>query len=88
MRLQLDIPEHWVGLLESLKNSTGCRTHKDLFNAALTLFKWAVEQRAAGLQILAVDNSGDVVRELQMPALEAAALRKKPAAPRFRRRLA
>jgi hypothetical protein len=43
-------------------------TKKDFFNNALTLFKWAIEERRAGRQIASLD--GELYRELRMPALD------------------
>ncbi len=75
MRIQLDLDEKNMRLLEDLKKATGLRTHKDLFNNAITLLDWAIRQRSTGCIIAALDESNKTFRELQMPALEFAAPR-------------
>lgn len=57
-------------MLEELKAATGSRTHKELFNNAITLLGWAIEQRQNGRIIASMDESNRNYKELQMPALE------------------
>jgi hypothetical protein len=68
VRLQLEFPESRVKAIEELMSLTGILTKKDFFNNALTLFKWAIEERRAGRQIASLD--GGLYRELRMPALD------------------
>ncbi|MGB8886380.1 MAG: hypothetical protein WCC87_06620 [Candidatus Korobacteraceae bacterium] len=70
MRLQLDIDENAASLLSWLKEKTGAKTQKELFNNAITLLFWALKQRLQGRTIAAVDEKRESFRELQMPALE------------------
>ena len=44
-------------------------TKKDLFNNALSLFRWAVEERKSGRIIASIDGEEKSVREVVMPAL-------------------
>jgi hypothetical protein len=73
MRIQLDLDEPGMQLLEELKEATGSRTHKELFNNAITLLDWAIDQRRARRIVASVDETNKNFRELQMPALERAA---------------
>jgi hypothetical protein len=73
MRVQLDFDEQGAQLLETLKQKTGSRTQRELFNNALTLLDWAIKQREQGYSIASVDETNQVFKELQMPALEYAA---------------
>lgn len=57
--------------LESLMQECGIRTKKDLINNALTLFKWAVNKRKSGHEIVAVNPKSKRYVELDMPALSA-----------------
>lgn len=77
MRIQLDLDDDGMRLLERLKKATGAKTHKELFNNALTLLEWAVNQREKGRVVASLDESTETYRELQMPALEYAASRMK-----------
>src|SRR5208282_347078 len=72
VRLQLEFPDTMVKVIEDLMSLTGLRTKKELFNNALTLFKWAIEERRAGRQIASLDGARGLYRELHMPALDSA----------------
>jgi hypothetical protein len=73
MRLQIELNEHEVQILEWLKKMTGSRTHKDLFENGMTLLQWAVEQRLQQRTVASFDPGSKSYRELQMPALQQAA---------------
>jgi hypothetical protein len=73
MRLQIELNEHEVQILEWLKKMTGSRTHKDLFENSMTLLQWAVEQRRQQRTVASFDPGSKSYRELQMPALQQAA---------------
>ena len=73
MRIQVEFDDDGVSLIECLKEKTGISTYKDLFNNALALLNWAVQQRESGRLIFSADESKKEYREMQMPALEHAA---------------
>jgi hypothetical protein len=73
MRIQLDLDDAGVELLEHLKRATGLKTHKELFNTAITLLEWAVNQRQQGRLIASMDEENKNYREVLIPALEYAA---------------
>jgi hypothetical protein len=73
MRIQLDLDQSGKELVDHLEEITGCKTHTDFFNSAVTLFEWAVQQRISGRIIASLDESNMNYKELQMPALERAA---------------
>ena len=73
MRIQLDLDPQGVKMIEELKRQTGIKTHKDLFNNALTILTWAVQQRMAGRTVASMDEQTEKYRELQMPILTHAA---------------
>ena len=78
MRIQLDLDKAGKEQLDHLEGITGLKRHTDFFNAAITLFEWAVQQRRAGRIIASLDESSMNCKELnckelQMPALEHAA---------------
>ena len=72
VRLQLEFPDGMVKVIEDLMSVAGLRTKKEFFNNAMTLFKWAIEERRSGRQIASVDGNCGVYRELRMPALDSA----------------
>ena len=70
MRIQIDLDEHGMGIVEDVRQLTGLTTYKDLFNNAITILDWAARQCHKGLEIAAVDEEKEQYRELQMPALQ------------------
>jgi hypothetical protein len=73
MRIQIDLEKSGIEQLDKLKEATGVKTHKDLFNNAITLLDWAVKQRQQGRIVASMDETNENYKELQMPALEYAA---------------
>lgn len=70
MRIQIDIDETGEQVLSSIKQATGLSTYKDIFNNAITLFEWAIRQRAEGRVISSLDERTKRYKEMTMPALE------------------
>ena len=68
-RLQIDVTDQKLKAIDSLMEVCGFTTKKDLFNNALTLFQWAVEERRLGHEIASIDKASNNYRELRMPAL-------------------
>ncbi len=69
VRLQVDLDEGQMKELEQMMVEGRVRTKKDLFNAALTLLRWAMKERRAGRIIASVDEKRDTYKELEMPVL-------------------
>jgi hypothetical protein len=69
VRLQIDLDESQMKDLEQMMEEGKVKTKKDLFNAALTLLRWAMKEKKAGRVIASVDESRDVYKELEMPVL-------------------
>ncbi len=72
-KVQFELSTEKVQEIAQLLQETDLRTKKELFNNALTLFKWAVNQRKAGKIIAAVDEKQEKYKEITMPALDFAA---------------
>lgn len=67
-RLQVDLSRHEMEAMEETMMLSGLTTKKELFNNAITLFEWAIQEIAKGMVIASMDpKTGDYVR-LQMPA--------------------
>jgi hypothetical protein len=73
MRVQLELSDQQVKHLESLMKETRISTKKDLFNYALTLFEWAVNEKKDGKLIVAFDPHEERYKEMVMPPLLAVA---------------
>lgn len=80
VRIQLEVPEEQLVEIERLMTDLRLRTKKDLFNNALTLLRWAAEERRYGRAVGSIDAAQGVVKELVMPALQNVA----PSAPSAR----
>jgi len=72
-RLQIDTTPATDQLLEELVRITGVGSKKELFNNALTLLDWAVQEHRKGRTIASISEKDGSYRELQMPALTHAA---------------
>ena len=73
MRIQLEFPESKVEELKILMSKADMRTYHELFNNALTLTKWAIQESEQGRLITSLDERTGKVKELAMPFLQAAA---------------
>jgi hypothetical protein len=69
-RFQVEIGEEQMDELKRLMELAGISTNRDLFNNALTLFKWAARVKQQGLAICSVDSESKTIRELEMPVLD------------------
>jgi hypothetical protein len=70
MRIQLELPDVQVQELKALMQEAGFETYKEVFNNALTLLEWAINEQKTGKVIAAVDEQNEKYRVLVMPALE------------------
>jgi hypothetical protein len=78
IRIQIDLDERRVKELERLMTVCGLATKKELFNNALTLFEWAVDSVRQGRTIASLNETEQKFRELETPALRAAASHYRP----------
>jgi metal-responsive CopG/Arc/MetJ family transcriptional regulator len=69
-RVQLDMPEERVKELDELMREIGAATRKEFFNHAISLFKWAIEERKEGRIIASVDSAYKEYRVVVMPGLD------------------
>ena len=72
-RIQFEASEDTVKLIDDLMDKTDVTTRKEFLNNAISLMKWAIDKTIAGSTIAAVNEHDKMYRELQMPALMAAA---------------
>ena len=77
MRLQFEFSEDRIAELKQLKEETGAETLKELFNNALTILEWAIEESKAGNEIAAVNEEGKAYRVFVTPLLERIARRQR-----------
>jgi hypothetical protein len=60
-------------LVKKLQDKLGDVKVTDIARDALTLFNWAVDERAKGRLVLSSDEDGEKMTRLAMPSLEKAA---------------
>jgi hypothetical protein len=68
-RIQFDLSPDQVAELDGLIELCGLASRKDLFNNALSLFQWVVQERLQGRRIASISDDETSYREIQMPAL-------------------
>lgn len=73
VRIQFELPENKVRELEQLMEESGTATRKDLFNNALTLLEWALNESKRGNVIASINEQEHKYEELHMPILSAVA---------------
>jgi len=71
LRIQFELSADKFEELEALRDELKVTTKKDLFNNALTLLEWVVEQKKNGRTIAAVDEKKNSYKELVMPIFSA-----------------
>ena len=70
VRMQFDLPEERLKELDSLMDKCGISTKKELFNYALTMLEWAVDETENGHDIAAIDREKKEFYSLRMPILK------------------
>jgi hypothetical protein len=70
MRIQLELSEDRVHELKALMEQVGVETYKDLFNNALSLFEWAIQEAEKGRTLASIDEQAGKYRELAMPVID------------------
>ena len=70
VRFKLDMPPNQAAAFDIMMESCGLEERKDLFNAAMTLFDWAVREVDRGRKIASYDEEADSVEVILLPALE------------------
>jgi len=70
VRMQFDLPEDRLKELDSLMDKCGISTKKELFNYALTMLEWAVDESENGHDIAAIDRENKQFYSLRMPILK------------------
>lgn len=73
---RLQIPDDLVKKLQDKMGSNVKIT--DIARDAITLFNWAVDERAKGRLILSSDEEGEKMTRLAMPSLERVVKEEKP----------
>jgi hypothetical protein len=70
MRIQLEISESKREQIKMLMEKADFKTYSELFNNAVTLLQWSIQQLENGCSILSVDRNSGKEKELVMPVLQ------------------
>jgi hypothetical protein len=74
-RVQIDLSPHEVERMNWMMDVCGIESRKDLFNNALTLLEWTVEEVAQDRKIASFDDATKERSILSMPFFKTAAAR-------------
>jgi hypothetical protein len=69
MRINFEFTEEQVKALKTLQIKTGSSSMKEMFNSAMSLLEWAVNETAKGNEIAAISADRAEYRVLVMPIL-------------------
>jgi hypothetical protein len=67
LRIQLDLPEEKVAELDQLMKEISISTRKDLFNIALSVLNWVVNETKEERIVASVNKERDSYKELRLP---------------------
>jgi|HubBroStandDraft_4_1064222.scaffolds.fasta_scaffold1683387_1 hypothetical protein len=73
MLINFEFTEDQVKRLKALQLKTGSSTMNDMFNSAMTMLDWAVDETIKGNAVASVDPDSETYRALLMPILQKAA---------------
>ncbi len=80
MRINFEFTEDQVKELKALQQKTGSASMKEMFNSAMSMLEWSVDEKIKGHEIASLDPDSQNYRVLVMPILQKAA-RKQASAP-------
>lgn len=72
VRVQFDLTEDKVKEIEEIMEKSNMSSRKDVFNTALTLLEWAIDESERGHDIAAINRADKEFFSLRMPVLDAA----------------
>jgi len=73
MRINFEFTKDQVKELKALQEKTGSSSMKDMFNSAMSMLEWAVDETIEGNKIASVESDGQSYRVVVMPILQKAA---------------
>lgn len=71
VRIQLDLTASQAERYDQLVRDCELGSRKELFNVAMSLFNWAVQEVSKGNKVAAYDERDDHVETILVPALDA-----------------
>lgn len=72
MRINFEFTEDQVKSLKELQQKTGSTSMKDMFNSAMSILEWSVDETIKGHEIASFDPDADTIRVLVTPILQRA----------------
>jgi hypothetical protein len=74
-RVQFDVLPERLAEFDQLMTFCDLKTRRDLFDQAMTLFEWAVQEVRSGKEIASYQRSTDTIEVVRFPVLDNAARR-------------
>ena len=73
MRINFEFTEDQVKELKALQHKIGSTSMKEMFNSAMSMLEWSVDETIKGHEIGSVDPDTGALRIVVMPILQKAA---------------
>jgi len=73
IRMEIEFTRDTLKNIEKMMKDTSTQEHKELLNAALTMFKWAIEAIRKGHIVASLDAENKTYKTLLMDPLEVVA---------------
>ncbi len=73
MRIDFNFNDDQIKYLKSLQRKTGFSRVQEMFNSAMTLLEWSVDEKIKGNEIASIDPASESYRTIAMPILRKAA---------------
>lgn len=72
VRIQFDVDAGRIEEIDEAMRRAGLKTRRELFDHALTLMEWAIDESLKGRQIATIDEASGRFQLVMMPALRSA----------------
>ena len=81
MRINFEFTEDQVKELKALQQKIGSTSMKEMFNSAMSILEWSVDEKIKGHEIASLDPNSNNYRILVTPILQKAGRQKQASAP-------
>jgi len=81
MRINFEFTEDQVKELKALQQKIGSTSMKEMFNSAMSILEWSVDEKIKGREIASLDPDSNNYRVLVTPILQKAARQRQANAP-------
>lgn len=68
-KVQVEFSGTFIKRINAMMEELGIKTKKELFNSALTLLEWAIQERKQGKTLCSLDEKDKTITKVFMPVL-------------------